>query len=161
MAYSELCLDTENGFLQISEESLSRQLTMNIAKLFDNASTCGKSNCSIRYLRELCINRKDIFTNGPDDVTIKKIDEVISRFEEVISREIRNKKLAHFDLDELYLLRQTCISFVDIVDIVNRLVIIVEELDNRLKYLSIKYPPIKQYAEYFKMELNKLQHKEC
>ena len=161
MAYSELCLDTQNGFLQISEESISRQLTMNIAKLFDNASTCGNTNCSIRFLRELCINRKDVFVNGADDITICKIDDSINRFEEVISREIRNKKLAHFDFDELYLFRQTYISFDDIIEIVNGVIVIVEELGNRLEFLSVEYPPITKYAEYFKKELIKLQHKEC
>ena len=160
LAYSELCLDTQNGFLLISEESISRQLIMNIAKLFDNASTCGKTNCSIRYLRELCINRKDVFVNGADDVTICKIDDAINRFEEVVSREIRNKKLAHFDFDELYQFRETCIPFDDIIEIVNKLVVIIEELSNRVKYPPVEYSPITQYAEYFKKELIKLQHKE-
>ena len=98
--------------------------------------------------------------NGADDITICKIDDSINRFEEVISREIRNKKLAHFDFEELYLFRQTYISFDDIIEIVNGLVVIVEELDNRLEYLSVEYPPITQYAEYFKKELIKLQDKE-
>ena len=156
-AYSTLCLDTENRFLQIAEESISRQLTMNIAKVFDNASTCGKINCSIQQLRELCISYEDEFSNGNEDRTIIKIDEVLHLFEVIISKEVRNKKLAHFDLNELFSFKQIQIEFEDIQKLVNKLVIIIEELGDRLSLLQITYPPIEEYSKFYKKELIKLQ----
>ena len=156
-AYSNLCLDTENGFLQIAEESISRQLTMNIAKLFDNASTCGKANCSIQQLRELCISYGDEFAKGNEDRTIIKIDEVVHLFEVIISKEVRNKKLAHFDLNELFAFKQVQIEFEDIQKLVNKLVIIIEELGERLSRTQITYLPIEEYSKFYKKELVKLQ----
>lgn len=90
-----------SNFLDVTFQAIWDQLLLDISKVFDRARTCGNENCSIDLLKEL-IQKSDAFSD-PEKETIKKeADRLCERFDEIISRDIRNKQIAHYDLTDLF-----------------------------------------------------------
>lgn len=72
-AYSMCCQGTKNEFLIIAEDTIYRQLLMDISKFFDRPTIAGNTNCSIPQLRERCLQDTSKFIEGENDNLIKKL----------------------------------------------------------------------------------------
>lgn len=88
--------DQENRFLSLAHESLCRQLMSELSKIYDRASTCGKENCSIERLEKACEESLFLSSESRDKFT-KSMEGMRKRYETLFSRDLRNKKLAHYD----------------------------------------------------------------
>lgn len=148
-AYSMCCQETNNEFLKIAEDTIYRQLLMDISKFFDRPTIAGNMNCSIPQLRKMCLRETSKFVEGENDCLIKEIDDLIKLFEDVISKELRNKKLAHFDLEELFAFNQHFIIFGDVENLVVKLGNVISEVGARLMLVEVNYPTIDAYARAY------------
>lgn len=88
--------DQENRFLSLAHESLWRQLMSEISKIYDRASTCGKENCSIERLEKACEESQFLSSERQEEFT-ENMGDMRKRYEMLFPRELRNKKLAHYD----------------------------------------------------------------
>ena len=114
-AYGEVYGDNEQGnaFINLAQEVIWRQLLSEISKIYDKESTCGSDNCSMKLLYHLCCNNRH-FPDGESDVLLKQIDRLYERYESLLSKRIRNKKLAHYDLEAVFALESPYVPFDDI-----------------------------------------------
>ena len=114
-AYGEVYGDKEQGnaFIDLAQEVIWRQLLSEISKIYDKESTCGSDNCSMKLLYHLCCNNRH-FPDGESDVLLKQIDRLYERYESLLSKRIRNKKLAHYDLEAVFALESPYVPFDDI-----------------------------------------------
>lgn len=98
-AYGEIYGDNgaENAFIDISYEALWRQLMSELSKTYDTAQTLSFDNLSMKQLRKVCAGHP-IFQGEEGASVIKQLDDLQTRYEELLSKNLRNKKLAHYDL---------------------------------------------------------------
>ena len=114
-AYGEVYGDKESGnvYIDLSQEVIWRQLLSEISKIYDKKSTCDFDNCSTKQLYNVCCNNRH-FPEGESDVLLKQIDRLYERYESLLSKRIRNKKLAHYDLEAVFALESPYVPFDDI-----------------------------------------------
>lgn len=112
-AYGNVCGDDDphNVYLQNSHEAIWRQLLSEISKIYDADKTLGYSNCSMKKLKVSCVADSKIFPAGNEDELIKCIDGLYARYEELLSKNLRNKKLAHYDLESAFSMEAPTIPF--------------------------------------------------
>ena len=73
---------------------------LDISKIFDRARTCGNENCSIDLLKEL-IQESVSFSEAEKEIINQEADRLCENFDKIISRDMRNKQIAHYDLESL------------------------------------------------------------
>lgn len=102
-AYGNVYKDdgAQNAYIDVAQEALWRQLMSELSKIYDRKSTCGSDNCSIRQLRQCCLNHATAM-HGKSSELIAQLDALCERYESLFSRELRNKKLAHYDLKAVF-----------------------------------------------------------
>ena len=90
-AYGEIFGDegAENAFIDTSHEALWRQLMSELSKIYDRAQICGSDNLSINMLRNLCLEHP-CFTKEENNATILALDGLQTRYEELLSKNLRN-----------------------------------------------------------------------
>lgn len=148
-AYNEHFGRTENVFLTLSHDSIFVQLLLDISKLFDKASFWGNNNCSFLKLREYCISNSNYFPDAENDCLIIAIDNLQNEYEELFSKHMRNKKLAHIDLEELFSFNEVYIRFDDVVTFVEKVKHLVSIIGQRIGMPEVKYPPMETYKECY------------
>ena len=111
-AYGEVYGDKESGnvYIDLSQEVIWRQLLSEISKIYDKESTCGSDNCSMKLLYHLCCNNRH-FPDGESDVLLKQINSLYERYESLLSKGNRDKKVAHYDLEAVFALESLYIPF--------------------------------------------------
>ena len=111
-AYGEVYGDKGSGnvYIDLSQEVIWRQLLAEISKIYDKESTCGSDNCSMKLLYHLCCNNRH-FPDGESDVLLKQIDGLYERYESLLSKRNRDKKVAHYDLEAVFALESLYIPF--------------------------------------------------
>ena len=114
-AYGEVYGDKESGnvYIDLSQEVIWRQLLSEISKIYDKKSTCDFDNCSMKQLYHVCCNNRH-FPEGESDVLLKQIDRLYERYESLLSKTPRDKKLAHYDLEAVFALESPYVPFDDI-----------------------------------------------
>lgn len=158
-AYRDCCCNTKNNFLEIAQDALGRQLLMDISKFFDRPTICGNENCSIPQLRKMCLAANDTFTDGENESIIRQIDSLCESFENIISKDMRNKRLAHFDLVELFSSEQTDIFFDALVELISELGNVVSKVGMQLLLMEVTYPTIDDYTKSYEKAIAELQIK--
>ena len=119
-AYGNVYKDdgAQNAYIDVAQEALWRQLMSELSKIYDRESTCGSDNCSIRQLRQCCLNHATAM-HGKSSELIAQLDALCERYESLFSRELRNKKLAHYDLKAVFLQEPPPIAFDDVEQFIN------------------------------------------
>ena len=114
-AYGEVYGDNEQGnaFIDLAQEAIWRQLLSEISKIYDKESTCGSDNCSMKQLYHVCCNHPR-FPDRENDELLKQIDRLYERYESLLSKTLRDKKLAHYDLEAVFALESPYVPFDDI-----------------------------------------------
>ena len=84
-----------SDFLEICEIALEQQTLSIVSKLFDSDSTHGHTNCSIQTLKKQCAEL------NVNKHILEAIDRLIEEYQSVVSKDVRNKRLAHLDYDSL------------------------------------------------------------
>lgn len=156
-AYGEIYGDgeTNNPFIDISHSALWRQLISELSKIYDREKTCGEDNLSISQLRQLCLNHK-AFPDGATEDILKELGSLQTRYEMLLSKELRNKKLAHYDLISAFTYRVPTILFGEVEQFVLDTSAVLTEVGERLLLgeLSIGYESL---VQEFKENLYKIQ----
>lgn len=93
-----------NLYLQTARKAIWRQLISGLTKIFDRAQTMGNRNCSLAALKKECLEGSisPMFPEGEQDALIKEIDVLNEEYQALIPSYVRNKKIAHQDLNEIY-----------------------------------------------------------
>ena len=118
-AYAEIYRDKEaNAYIDISQEAIWRQLLSEISKIYDKEATCGEDNCSLKRLYFSCLHHRR-FPNKENDTTLKQIDALYARYTSLLPLELRNKKIAHYDLDAMFTHDQVAIPLDDVEQFIN------------------------------------------
>ncbi len=91
-----------NPYLVTTEYALKMQLITEIAKFFDKEKSKDNVNCSINELRFVLENNDKYKSNKETEAYLNTIDELCKRYESIISKNFRNKTLAHNDLKKLF-----------------------------------------------------------
>lgn len=94
------CDSKSADFLDVAFQAIWDQLLLDISKVFDRARTCGNENCSIDLLKEL-IQESTSFSEAEKEIINKEADRLCESFDKIISRDMRNKQIAHYDLESL------------------------------------------------------------
>ena len=111
-AYGEVCGDKEQGnaFIDLAQEAIWRQLLSEISKIYDKESTCGSDNCSMKQLYHVCCNHPR-FPDRENDELLKQIDDLYESYKSLLSKTLRDKKLAHYDLEAVFALESPYVPF--------------------------------------------------
>ena len=115
-AYGEIYKGEQSGndFIDISQEALTRQLLSELSKIYDKESSCGRDNCSIKQLRKMISMHTEI-SNKDKTKFLRQIDELQKSYEFLLPSDVRNKKLAHYDLKSIH--TQLGPSYISIKDV--------------------------------------------
>lgn len=98
---SEKCHNPKKGdFFDVAFQAIWDQLLLDISKMFDRARTCGNENCSINLLKEL-VQKSPDFSNTEKSWIVRNADYLCEIYNTIITRELRNKQIAHYDLEIL------------------------------------------------------------
>ena len=114
-AYGEVYGDKKSGnvYIDLSQEVIWRQLLSEISKIYDKESTCGFDNCSMKQLYHVCCNHPR-FPDRENDELLKQIDDLYESYKSLLSKTLRDKKLAHYDLEAVFALESPYVPFDDI-----------------------------------------------
>jgi len=156
---NEYCEDLQNNLLSTSKDAVEQQLLLDIAKIFDPAQYRKSENCSIHLLKELCLKDAKRFPNGEQDQLIVKIDELCLEYDKVISRNLRNKKIAHHDLESMFNDTFPQVSFNDLVVLIENYSAILSKIGERLLGGELNFPTIFSLETAYKDSLNALMSK--
>jgi len=121
-----------NAYIELANQAIERQLTMDICKIYDRENYRDNINCSMEALRGACLACPESFPKEEKDELICEISSLYVRFEEIISRNTRNKKLAHGDLEELFSINAVYIEFEKEKELFLRTVETLEKVAHRL-----------------------------
>lgn len=114
-AYGEVYGDKKSGnvYIDLSQEVIWRQLLSEISKIYDKESTCDLDNCSMKQLYHVCCNHPR-FPDRENDELLKQIDDLYESYKSLLSKTLRDKKLAHYDLEAVFALESPYVPFDDI-----------------------------------------------
>ena len=132
---------TENKYLVLSEQAIWRQLVLDITKLFDTEKTGKYDNCSLKMIKALCLEEKYLylFPKGQDDPLIQAIDKMYDKYISTTTLHVRNKKIAHHDLNEIFLSNIPCLLFSDIEELANETIQLIYKIGIRLWGVPLEY----------------------
>lgn len=137
-ACGEVYGDNEQGnaFIDLAQEAIWRQLLSEISKIYDKESTCGSDNCSMKQLYHVCCNHPR-FPDRENDELLKQIDDLYERYKSLLSKKLRDKKLAHYDLEAVFELKSTYILFDDIEKFIVDTESVLSKIGNRLLGIDV------------------------
>ena len=156
---NEYCEDLQNNLLSTSKDAVEQQLLLDIAKIFDPAQYRKSENCSSHLSKALCLKDAKRFPNGEQDQLIVKIDELCLEYDKVISRNLRNKKIAHHDLESMFNDTFPQVSFNDLVVLIENYSAILSKIGERLLGGELNFPTIFSLETAYKDSLNALMSK--
>lgn len=148
----------QNAYFELSITAVNHLLITEIAKLFDNESTCGHENCSIKRLKELCLKDENVAIFPEDDVKnpIKLIDKLYEKYETVISKKTPDEKIAHHDLSALSSNRIDYILFESIRELVEETSDLIIRIGVRLLCCELKFTPLLELTDKYEEAIKAL-----
>ena len=151
-AYGEMYGDRSSGndFLDISQETIWRQLLSELSKLYDAEKTKRNVNCSFRRIKSLYFDSNRQLCKEKNDSIINRIDELQHRYEKLLTKQLRNKKLAHYDFEKVYEQVSQTLSFAEVEQFVKDTGEVLEKLceQNYISGLLLEYDElVKKYKE--------------
>lgn len=84
----------------LAYSSLLKNLVLDVASLLDRAKYGKDSNCNFRELK--CVLENDETRKKKYHNAIDEIDDLLKKYDNVVPDTLRNKVIAHKDLDELF-----------------------------------------------------------
>lgn len=139
-------------FLDLSAETMQRQLVLELTRIFDKDMSCGNKNCSLMMLKASCISNQKYFPNGEKDEYVLKIDKLCKTFKTIIPKEIRNKQIAHLDLQTLYSGKPSFVIFSDLYELVEETQSVLESICERFLGINAKLQSVAELKEKYVQE---------
>lgn len=147
----------ERSLIAVCRRALERQYIASIQLIFDRAHFFDKThskqrdNCSVMLLRELCLTdeMRVLFKDGEGDEIIQALTQCQKRYEVCIPLEIRNRMMAHHDLETIRSLESTCVYFEDIKSLIIQLSEVLNKVASRLMGIDVTYESIESRVDRF------------
>ena len=150
----------ENPFLETAMGAVEQQLLLDVAKLFDPAYyNKREENCSLNLLKQLCLTDQKRFPKGETDPLIGKIDEISGKFKSVVSKRLRDKKIAHHDLTAMFNDELGHVIFGDAVSLIEEMSDLTIEIGERLMGPTLQYPSLSALEDAYQNAFNELTKK--
>ena len=148
---------TPSPFMEICEQAVEQQLLSLLSKVFDKEETCGKINCSFRTLQ------KEGREKNLSQATICAIDDLYADYEQIISRDVRNKKLAHIDWEMLYNSKLATVDYSDLLQFIKKTCATINAISKEALFADIVMPNISEIEKAIESEFpfNQLTFKTC
>lgn len=144
-------LGTDNIFLKLSEEGVEWKLFLETAKLFDEAKNGKYKNCSIKMLGKVL---KDF---DADEIN-EKINKLCDKFENTISRDTRNKKIAHHDLEDLRSMKPNFIQPEEIEELIEETTELFSQIGRRISLIEFPRSSIEDRVKEYEASILKLNN---
>ena len=149
--YTGISIPNEQKVLwDLNIQSVWRRLVSDITKVFDKGKTFKKTNCSVMYLKQFCLQEDHIFQGKEKDPYIIRLDALQQEYERVITSTIRNKTVAHHDYDTMRKGKESYIDLNDINHLIENLSTDIIQLGKRLFNLDFGFPPLNELQQQFK-----------
>ena len=87
-----------------------------------------------------------------------KIDELCLEYDKVISKNLRNKKIAHHDLESMFNDSFSQVSFEDLVVMIENYSTILSKVGEKLLGVICKFPEIPDLEKAYRDSLNSLMN---
>ncbi len=127
---------SNNLFIEAAEEVLCRQIYSELFKIYDRASTRSNVNCSINQLAKVC-KESSAFSDEEKKELSEKIDKLNASCDALLPKELRNKKIAHYDLESICK-KYDDIAIDDIEKLVKNTASFLEEVSSKLCFADAK-----------------------
>lgn len=148
----------QDSLWEINVESVWRRLITDVAKLFDKASTCGKTNCSLKQLRELCLepDNAELFPNREEDPLIVAIGQLQDQYEKTVSTSTRNQQVAHHDLELLKSGTPSFIKLSELNNLIDETTDIISNVASKLLLFDVVFPPLEDMEKHFEKAIKSM-----
>lgn len=123
-----------SAFLEICEKALEQQMLSIVSKTFDSSSTHGHTNCSIQTLITQCTEQK------VNSAILETIDRLIEEYQCIVSKDVRNKRLAHLDYDSLKDGISYYIDFESLLGLIDGLCELLSAVSNEVLKGEVSFP---------------------
>ena len=120
--------------LKKSMKAIEQQTLSTISKIFDPEKTCGHTNCSIKTLRNLC-SEQNVSTS-----ILEQMDKLVEKYQSVISKETRDKRLAHMDYESMQEETVYTIEFEPLLGLIEDLCELVSAVSREVMTGEITFP---------------------
>lgn len=138
-----------NPFLKISQEAITSQLLLDTAKVFDPAQYRGDENCSINLLKKLCLEDEQKFPLGEKDPLVAVIDALCARYNIVITKKLRNKKIAHYDLNEVFTGSCQAVDYNDLKELIEACSVLIVNIGKQLLGMEMRFPEFSELEKVY------------
>lgn len=148
----------QDSLWEINIESVWRRLISDVAKLFDKASTCGKTNCSLKQLRQLCLlpENAELFPNAEEDSLIGEINQLQTLYEKAVSMSTRNQQVAHHDLEFLKSGTPSFIKLSELNNLIDETTDIISKVASKILLFDVVFPPLEDMEKMFEKAIKSM-----
>ena len=143
----------QNCYLCLSLEALERNLITETSRIFDRACTNGKRNCTLQYLQRVLV--KDGILEK-DDPGVTEIDSLYEKYENVISRKIRNTKIAHHSWESVDAMQCYEIDFVSLKNLMDDVIQYMSSISDKVMKGTIEPPDLSRRIEAYELSISLL-----
>lgn len=138
-----------NPLLEISLDAISAQLLLDVAKIFDRAHYGHDDNCSINLLKQLCIDDKGKFSLGEEDPLVLLANTLCNEYKRIISKKLRDKKIAHYDLNEVFTGSYQAVDYNDLKKLIETCSILIINIGKRLLGVEMHFPEFSELEKIY------------
>ena len=138
--------------VEISERAIEQQILSVLSKIFDKEAFGNMANCSFKKLQAQC---KDFEVS---EVILGEIDELYNKYEETLSVHVRNKKIAHFDLETLQSGEITEIEFEQLKSLLTASCKALSTLSEEIFWSDVSFPSIERLVSDMENQLKSYMH---
>ncbi len=146
--------------LNIAMAAVKEQLVLFLVKLFDNARHKNRfnetPNCSINLLKELCLSKETSRSRIRKENLEAEFESVIVFEKTILSKEQRNKKIAHYDLEHMFDMETIMIDLCKVGELVWKLDNLLSLVSECLIGARIQFESITELKNTYTAELMKL-----
>ena len=93
--------ESVSQYITVISSAAADRLMSEIATLFDTAGRDNQENCSLKLLRNMCLQDAEHFPLGENDEMMLRLDELFNDFNSSSLKKSRNKQLSHHDFHQI------------------------------------------------------------
>ena len=143
---------TMPAVVEISEQAIEQQMLSVLSKVFDKEAFKDIANCSFKKLQAQCRELK------VNETVLNGIDELYEIYEKTLSVHVRNKKIAHFDLETLQSGEITEIEFDQLKSLLTASCKTLSTLSEEIFWSDVSFPSIERLISDMENQLESYMH---
>lgn len=147
--FSNYYKGSQNMFIKTSKIAIEQQISLNVAKIFDSAYFGKNETCSLYLLKMLCLKDSGKFPEKEQDQLIVKIDDICKKYNSMALKKLRDKMLAHYDLEAAFTHSFSKIDFEELEALVEDYSTLISAIGERLLGITMKFPAITELEQSY------------